>query len=205
VKKHKLFWLAMICLLVTGCATHQGGPGVNYDPDFCQWDITTLKQKLMVEVVEAKGNVQRELKPGEHYYVTTPRRDEIHIIVKIWEPHGWSSGKQLAPIKRYGRWSGIQQVIVDKHLVLNIVRQRGMVLNLTPWTISVTDDRLTNYGEIPPWGKSAVQELAPGSIEFYWHKKGSINQVRIRGLIDCEQNDVEIEGELYDWRCKCEP
>lgn len=183
-------WLMLVYLL-TGCATFQGG-------DTCAWKLVAGKQRMMIRAQESKGMMYMQLQPGDSLVMTTPRRDEIHFLIKIWEPHGWSAGEQTIPIERCGLWSDTQRVPLDDHLINNAPRLSGYFINSFGKTIINVNYRGHTINRLAP-GEFRRDILAPGDVYITWQTQDNGVTYDWQTSILDNHKKVEFNNEMVDW------
>lgn len=192
-------WLicALLTCLLAGCATFQGSNGREYDQDVARWRLVA-KQRMMVRAQESPGMSYKELQAGDSLVMETPRRDEIHFLVKIWEPHGWSAGEQTITVERGGRWSGIQRVLLDDYLINNAPRLSGYFINSFGETIINVTYRGHKIARLGP-GEYSRDILTPGKLYITWQTRPNGPIYDWATTILDNHKKVEFNDEMVDW------
>lgn len=195
-----LAYFGLLMVLLSGCATyHRAGDNVSEDPNFCEWEMIAIDQRVMFGVAELKGNSYIELLPGDHYFFQTPRQDELQLKVKYWEENGWSSDERLLIIKRTGQWSGVQKIILDDFLLNNAPRLTGFFVNIYDQPIEVLSYRgYTDVGRLNVGQHSQLLRLTPGKVTIKWRSlDGNHHETKVEILNN--HHRVEFDGQMVDW------
>ncbi len=196
MKKHTLFWLALSWLMVA-CSSYQG-PTPDYDPSYCQWRITS-EQAVLVNVAEEKGNIWHIVLPNYPKLVSTPRRDVIHISIRVKDDKGgWALDEiKLPPIPRSGHWPGIQEVKINDRFVYDAPLLYGYIDNA--FGQDIINVKFKGKTIALRAGAFSQQDLSPGPLTIYWQIRPNGRVYEYETAIANDNHKMEFNGEMVDW------